>query len=112
MEISPELIQLAFVVFAALAVGGLVVGVLFPYFTGEAEARSRARKVASGTLSSGKGKAAASKDKSQQRSRRIQETLKEFEEAEKKRRKKLTVRQMIHQAGLELNMNAFVMASL
>jgi tight adherence protein B len=113
MQMSPELIQLAFVVFAALAVGGLAVGFLFPYFTGEAEARSRARKVTSGTLSAGKGKAAAAgKDKSQQRSRRIQETLKEFEEAEKKRRKKLTVRQLIHQAGLEINMNAFIMASL
>ena len=111
MELSPEIIQLAFVVFAALAVGGLVVGVLFPYFNGEADVRSRAKKVASGNLAPNKSKAAA-KDKSAQRSRRIQETLKEFEEAEKKRRKKVTLRQLIHQAGLELSMNAFIIASV
>jgi tight adherence protein B len=111
MELSPELIQVAFVVFAALAVGGLAIGILFPYFNGEAEVRSRAKKVASGNLASNKSKT-ASKDKSAQRSRRIQETLKEFEEAEKKRRKKLTIRQRIHQAGLDLSMNAFIMASV
>jgi tight adherence protein B len=111
MELSPELIQLAFVAFAALAVGGLAIGILFPYFNGEAEVRSRAKKVASGNLAPNKSKA-ASKDKSAQRSRRIQETLKEFEEAEKKRRKKVTIRQLIHQAGLELSMNVFIMASV
>jgi tight adherence protein B len=111
MELSTELIQLAFVAFAALAVGGLAIGILFPYFNGEAEVRSRAKKVASGNLAPTKSKA-ASKDKSAQRSRRIQETLKEFEEAEKKRRKKVTIRQLIHQAGLELSLNAFIMASV
>jgi tight adherence protein B len=99
------------VAFAALAVGGLAIGILFPYFNGEAEVRSRAKKVASGNLAPNKSKA-ASKDKVAQRSRRIQETLKEFEEAEKTRRKKVTIRQLIHQAGLELSMNAFIMASV
>lgn len=111
MELSPELMQLAFVMFAALTVGGLVVGLLFPYFTGQADASRRAKKVTSGNLSSGKIKAGG-KDKSAARSRRIQEALKEFEEAEKKRRRKITLRQLIHQAGLEIDMKVFVIASV
>jgi tight adherence protein B len=63
------------------------------------------------TCLSGKGKAAG-KDKTAARSKRIQETLKEFEEAEKKRRKRLTLRQLINQAGLELDIKVFVIASI
>ena len=111
MQLSPELIKLIFVIFAALAVGGLAVGLLFPFFTGQADVSRRAKKMASGNLSAGKSKNTG-KDKTAARSRRIQETLKEFEEAEKKRRKKLTIRQRIHQAGLEIDMKVFVIASV
>jgi tight adherence protein B len=111
MNLSPELTKLIFVIFAALAIGGLAVGLLFPYFTGQADVNRRAKKMASGNLSSGKGKAAG-KDKTAARSKRIQETLKEFEEAEKKRRKRLTLRQLINQAGLELDIKVFIIASI
>jgi tight adherence protein B len=110
MEISPEMTKIAFVVFAALSVGGLAIGLLYPYFSGEADTTRRARRVTSGE-GGGKSKGAAGKDKSAARRRQIQDTLKQFEEAEKKRRKKLTLRQMISQAGLELTMKAFVIAS-
>ena len=50
------------------------------------------------------------KDKSSARRRQIQDTLKQFEEAEKKRRKKLTIRQMIGQAGLDISMKVFRLA--
>ncbi len=110
MEISPELTKLAFIVFAALSVGGLAIAVLFPYFSGEADRTTRARQVTSGSGAGKKG--VVGKDKSAARRKHIQETLKQFEEAEKKRRKKLTVRQMISQAGLEISMNVFIIASL
>ncbi len=110
MELSPELTKVAFVVFAALAVGGLAIGLLFPYFSGQADVNRRARRVASGE---GGGKVkGVGKDKSAARRRQIQDTLKQFEEAEKKRRKKLTVRQMIGQAGLDISMNAFIISSV
>jgi len=110
MELSPELTKVAFVVFAALAVGGLAIGLLFPYFSGQADVNRRARSVTSGE---GGGKAkGVGKDKSAARRRQIQDTLKQFEEAEKKRRKKLTVRQMIGQAGLDISMNAFLVSSV
>ena len=112
MNLSPELIKLIFVIFAALAVGGLVVGLLFPYFTGQADVNRRARKVASGSLNANSKLKAGGKDKTQARSRRIQETLKEFEEAEKKRRKKLTLRQKISQAGLDIDIKAFYIGSV
>ncbi len=110
MEFSPELTKVAFVVFAALAVGGLAIGLLFPYFSGQADVNRRTRRVTSREMSA-KAKGGG-KDKSAARRRQIQDTLKQFEEAEKKRRKKLTVRQMIGQAGLEISMNAFIVASV
>lgn len=111
MEISPELAQFTVMVFAAITVGGLAIGLLFPYFTGEAEAKNRAKKITMATLPSNNSKSNV-KNKSAQRSRRIQEALKEFEANEKKRRKKLTISQLINQAGLDLSMNAFIIASI
>jgi len=110
MEFSPELTKVAFVVFAALSVGGLAIGLLFPYFSGQADVNRRARRVTSGE--GGSKAKAGGKDKSAARRRQIQDTLKQFEEAEKKRRKKLTVRQMIGQAGLDISMNTFIVASI
>ncbi len=109
MEFSPEMTKVAFVVFAALSVGGLAIGLLFPHFSGQADVNRRARRVTSGEVSAKAN--SGGRDKSAARRRQIQDTLKQFEEAEKKRRKKLTVRQMIGQAGLEITMNAFVVAS-
>ncbi len=50
MEFSPELTKIAFVVFAALSVGGLAIGLLFPYFSGQADVNRRARRVTSGEV--------------------------------------------------------------
>ena len=110
MEFSPEMTKIAFVVFAALSVGGLAIGLLFPYFSGQADVNRRARRVTSGqgNVKSRSG----GKDKSSARRRQIQDTLKQFEEAEKKRRKKLTIRQMIGQAGLDISMKVFRLASV
>jgi tight adherence protein B len=102
--------KLAFGAFAALAVGGLAIGLLYPFFTGQADINRRARRVASGKVGKGGRQQAASKDKSAARRRQIQETLKQFEETEKKRKKKITIRQLIHQAGLDITMQAYVIA--
>ena len=110
MEFSPEMTKVAFVVFAALSLGGLAIGLLFPYFSGQADVNRRARRVTSGQA--GAKARTGGKDKSAARRRHIQDTLKQFEEAQKKRRKKLTVRQMIGQAGLDISMKAFRMASV
>jgi len=109
MEISPEMTKIAFVIFAALSVGGLAIGLLYPYFSGEADTARRARRVTSGE-GVAKAKGAGGKDKSAARRRQIQDTLKQFEEAEKKRRKKLTIRQLIGQAGIDLTIKAFWIA--
>jgi len=110
MEFNPEMTKIAFVVFAALSVGGLAIGLLFPYFSGQADVNRRARRVTSGQ---GIAKSrSGGKDKTSARRRQIQDTLKQFEEAEKKRRKKLTVRQMIGQAGLDISMKVFRLASV
>ena len=110
MEFSPELTKIAFVVFAALSVGGLAIGLLFPYFSGQADVNRRARRVTSGEV--GTKAKTGGKDRSAARRRQIQDTLQQFEMAEKKRRKKLTLRQMIGQAGLEISIKAFITASV
>ncbi len=78
MEFSPELTKIAFVVFAALSVGGLAIGLMFPYFSGQADVNRRARRVTSGEA--GAKAKAGGKDKSAARRRQIQDTLKQFEE--------------------------------
>jgi len=110
MELSPELTKIAFVIFAALSVGGLAIGLLFPYFSGQADVNRRARRVTSGEV--GTKAKTGGKDRSAARRRQIQDTLQQFEMAEKKRRKKLTLRQMIGQAGLEISIKAFITASI
>lgn len=110
MELSPELTKIAFVIFAALSVGGLAIGLLFPYFSGQADVNRRARRVTSGEI--GAKAKTGGKDRSAARRRQIQDTLQQFEMAEKKRRKKLTLRQMIGQAGLEISIKAFTTASV
>ncbi len=110
MELSPELTKIAFVIFAALSVGGLAIGLLFPYFSGQADVNRRARRVTSGEI--GAKAKTGGKDRSAARRRQIQDTLQQFEMAEKKRRKKLTLRQMIGQAGLEISIKAFITASV
>ena len=110
MELSPELTKIIFTIFAAIAVGGVVIVLLFPYFTGQADVNKRARQVTSNEAMA-KGRAQG-KDKSAARRRQIQETLKQFEEAEKKRRKRLTIRELIGHAGLDLSVKAFTVISL
>jgi tight adherence protein B len=84
---------------------------LFPFISGEADIKRRARRVASGNLGS-TNKKSVGKDKSAARRRQIQDSLKQFEETEKKRKKKVTLRQLIHQAGLDISIRAFVISSI
>ncbi len=72
MEFSPEMTKIAFVVFAALSVGGLAIGLLFPYFSGQADVNRRARRVTSGQA--GAKARTGGKDKSAARRRQIQDT--------------------------------------
>ncbi len=117
MELSNEVIQVGFVVFIALAVGAAAFAVLFPFFTGEAQANKRVQNIAD---RSGKGTATKKlgglrsrlqEDSKDTRRKQVQESLKQLEEREKKRKKKVSLRLLMLQAGLDLTPKNFYAAS-
>ena len=114
MELSEEVIQLGILVFIAISVGGLLLGLLYPYFTGSAGASRRVDAVTDKTKSAaGSGfRARMQKDKKAGRSRQIQESLNELEQREKARKKKVNLRAQLMQAGLEITPKVFWIISL
>ena len=94
MELSEEVIQFGILAFIALSVGGLLIGLLYPYFTGTAGAAKRVNAVTDKSKSAAASgfRARMQKDKKDGRRRQIQDSLKELEEREKERKKKVTLR--------------------
>lgn len=114
MFFGDDLIQLAFVFMVAVAVGGLAIAILMPYLVGE-EAQKRVRNIAESGKTGQPRQSFRSRfleDQKDSRRRQIQESLKQIEEREKQRRKKLTLRAMIAQAGLDMSMRTFWLVSL
>src|SRR6188472_2480569 len=108
--------ELALIAFIALSTGGFLIGLLHPWLTGEAQVARRVQTV-SDRSSTRRDKAqglrarlmAESKDS---RRKQIQESLKQLEESQKKRRKKLTLRTLLMQSGLELSVQKFWIGSI
>jgi tight adherence protein B len=108
--------ELALIAFIALSTGGFLIGLLHPWLTGEALLARRVQTV-SDRSSTRRDKAqglrarlmAESKDS---RRKQIQESLKQLEESQKKRRKKLTLRTLLMQSGLELSVRKFWIGSI
>jgi len=113
MELSEEVIQLGFMAFIALSVGGLALGLLYPYFTGSAGADRRVAAVTDKSKAGAKAgfRARMQKDKKDGRRRQIQDSLKELEEREKERKKKVTLKSQLLQAGLDITPQNFWIAS-
>ncbi len=113
MELSDEIVQLAFIAFVALAVGGAALALLYPYFTGSAAASKRLNAVAGSSKGKTMGglRAMMQQDAKDGRRRQIQDSLKELEEREKKRKKKVNLRSQLLQAGLEISVRNFWIAS-
>ena len=117
MELSNEVIQLAVMVFVALSVGGVALAFLYPYFTGDAAASKRLANVASRTGKDGKKKKAAGlrarlqEDSKDSRRKQVQESLKQLEEREKQRKKRITLRMQLLQAGLNVSVQSFYIIS-
>jgi tight adherence protein B len=115
MELFGEdLTQIAFVFMVAMAVGGLAIGLLLPMFSDGASSK-RVKAVTEG------GKAAAPQkmslrarlmaDAKDSRRKQIQESLKQIEEREKQRKKRLTLRALIAQTGIDIPVRMFWMIS-
>lgn len=118
MELSEDVIQIAFVAFIAIAVGAVALALLYPYFTGEARASKRVSNIAaksagkSGDKKMGGLRARLQEDSKDNRRKQVQESLKQLEEREKQRKKRITLRVLMLQAGLDLSPRNFYVVSL
>jgi len=98
----------------AVSAMGLVIALLYPYFTGQADIAKRidnrvTGKVERESLFAGiKSRLAA--DNRDSRRKQIQDTLKQLEET--RRKKRATVRSMITQSGLEMTIRGFWFGSV
>jgi tight adherence protein B len=107
--------QLVLLFFVFIACGGLIVAVFLPLASPPvrdlrvkpAGARSPAPQKAR-QATAGNRTAASQKD---ERRKQIQETLKQFEESQKQRRQRVTLRVLIGQAGLRVSPRKFWLAS-
>ena len=100
MEFGGDITDLAFMFTVAIAVGGMAVAILFPFFSSNVIAK-RVDQVSVGKkdAKANSFRSRFAEDKSDTRRRQIQDTLKQLENEEKKRKKKITLRVLIEQAG-------------
>jgi tight adherence protein B len=114
MELD-SLRQWGFLAMVALAVGAVLLTVLYPYFSGAKKAERRVKAVVSdGRVSAKPGLRARlmAEDPKDTRRKQIQESLQQVEVRERQRRRKLTTRVLLSQAGLEVSPRAFYLFSL
>lgn len=115
MELADGLQQFGFLGFVALAVGGLLLALLFPYFSGAKQTEKRVKAVASDTklpVKQGLRARLMSEDPKDARRKQLQESLSQLEERERQRRQKLTLRVLLSQAGLDIAPRPFYLFSL
>ncbi len=108
MEFGEDLANTAFMVTVAIAVGGMAIALLYPIIMGSRSAErieqiSEGRKEAKGNSF----RARIAEDQKDSRKRQIQDTLKQLGEEEKKRKKRLTLRTLIAQSGLDISTRTF-----
>jgi tight adherence protein B len=104
-----NLTGVAFAFVVAVAVGGLIVALLLPLFS-STRAESRTRAVAGGKEIGAKLnglRARMAEESKDGRRRQIQDSLKQLEDKEKERKKKLTLRNQISQAGFDFTTRTF-----
>lgn len=116
MYFGADLSQIAFIVMVAVAVGGIAIALLFPLIAASTnDARMKAiaenKKPGQQPRQSAMSRFVDGGPKDNRR-KQIQETLKQIEEREKQRKKKLTLRMLIMQSGLDISVNLFWIISL
>jgi len=107
--------QWGFLAMVALAVGGLLLAFLYPYFSGAKQAERRVKAVVSDTKMPAKQGLRArlmAEDPKDTRRKQLQESLSQVEVRERQRRQKLTTRVLLSQAGLEISPRIFYLFAL
>jgi tight adherence protein B len=102
--------QLILIVVIAMAVGGFALVFLYPYLAADAKASRRLESVSDKTKAAPRlslRQRFLKDDPKDARRRQLQESLKQLGEEEKRRKKKITLRVMLSQAGLETSIRSF-----
>jgi len=112
--LGENLSETAFLALVALAVGGVLVVLLFPYISRSFDAEKRVRAVADNQKGVARGLRARlmSDDPRDSRRKQIQESLKQLEQREKQRKRRITLRVLLMQAGLDSSPRQFHMLSM
>ncbi len=98
---------------AALSMGGIAYVILYPLLSGEAKANKRMAKVSSGAKGRETRAAARLESESKdQRRKQMQKTLKEMEENQKRKKKRVTLAMQLAHAGLQMTPAVFWVLSL
>ena len=113
MFFGQDISQIAFVFMVAVAVGGLGLAILFPLIAG-AKASKRIQAVTSTTKMPARQtlRSRLMEDPKDTRRKQIQDSLNQLGEREKQRKKKLNLRTLIAQTGLDLSIRMFWVLSL
>jgi tight adherence protein B len=113
MFFGQDISQIAFVFMVAVAVGGLGLAILFPLIAGAA-ASKRIQAVTSTTKMPARQtlRSRLMEDPKDTRRKQIQDSLNQLGEREKQRKKKLNLRTLIAQTGLDLSIRMFWVLSL
>jgi tight adherence protein B len=111
MFFGDDLTSMAFVAMVALAVGGIFFAILYPILAGSA--RSSRVKAITNSKKDGNGslRARLVEDQKDSRRKQIQESLNQIGEKENKK-KKVSLRVRLEQAGLEITPRTFYMMSI
>jgi tight adherence protein B len=115
MELPEGLQQYGFLAMVAFAVGGLLLAILFPYFSGAKQTEKRVKAATGDVRASAKPGLRArllAEDPKDARRKQLQESLSQLEARERQRRQKLTLRVLLTQAGLETSPRVFYMFSI
>jgi tight adherence protein B len=112
MEFGGDLSDLAFMFTVAIAVGGLALAVVYPILVRN-KSTERIAQISEGRkeVKQNSFRERFSDEKKDTRRKQIQESLNQLGEEEKKRKKKLTIRTQISQAGLSISVRFFWTAS-
>ncbi len=108
MQFGEGTTDLAFIFMVAIAVGGLVIALVYPLIVASATER-RVDQITTGKKEGSKSsfRARFQEDQKDVRRRQIQDSLKQIEDKEKERKKKMNLRTRIEQAGLDIPVRAF-----
>jgi tight adherence protein B len=108
MYFGEDLAQLAFIGMVIVAVGGVALALLFPLLSsGDAAKRVKAISESKKTQPKQGAMSKLLDNQKDNRRKQVQESLKQIEERAKQRRKRLTLRNLIMQSGLDITIQAF-----